>query len=115
MAISSPIASAISLPLNHLARILETVVPAISHPQPKIMKPNMASLAEAGMVTHQEPSHAAKSVVWNQSEMPTYLMAAPITMRLAESVPVKRTPILSRIIPAMMRNPNTLSRNSPAA
>ena len=31
------------------------------------------------MVTHQEPSHAAKSVVWNQSEIPTYLMAAPIT------------------------------------
>ena len=48
-AISEPMASAISRPLNHFTIPLETVIPAISHPQPKIMKPQAANLADAGM------------------------------------------------------------------
>jgi hypothetical protein len=48
-AISEPIANAISRPLNHLTIPRETVIPAISQPQPKIMKPQAANLAEAGM------------------------------------------------------------------
>ena len=48
-AISEPIAKAISCPLNHLTIPRETVMPAISTPQPKIMKPTEANLADAGM------------------------------------------------------------------
>ena len=48
-AISEPIANAISFPLNHFTIPRETVIPAISTPQPKIMKPIAANLAEAGM------------------------------------------------------------------
>ena len=48
-AISEPMARAISRPLNHLTIPRETVMPAISQPQPKIMKPQAANLAEAGM------------------------------------------------------------------
>ena len=39
-------------------------------------------------------------------------MQAPINIRDAESIPVKRTPILSRMIPARIRNPKTLKMNS---
>ena len=113
IAISKPIASAISLPLNHLARILLTVVPAISQPQPKIMKPNIANLALPGIDGHQLLSHS--TVLASAHEMPQYLIPAPMTIRLALSKPVKRTPILSRMIPAKIRNPNTFSRYSPAA
>ena len=60
--ISKPIAIAISLPLNHLAIALDTVVPAISQPQPKIMKPKQESLADAGNATHQELSHDSSPV-----------------------------------------------------
>ncbi len=42
VAISSPIAKAISLPLNHFTIILETVIPAISTPTPKIAYPKAA-------------------------------------------------------------------------
>ena len=49
MAISTPMASAISLPLNHFTMPRDTVMPAISTPQPKSMKPMADSLAEAGM------------------------------------------------------------------
>ena len=48
-AISEPIASAVSRPLNHFTIPRDTVMPAISQPQPKIMKPQAASLAEAGI------------------------------------------------------------------
>ena len=48
-AISEPIANAISRPLNHFTIPRLTVMPAISTPQPKIMKPMAATLAEAGM------------------------------------------------------------------
>ena len=49
LAISSPIAKAISLPFNHLTIPFDTVIPAISTPQPKIIKPKAAILAEEGM------------------------------------------------------------------
>ena len=48
-AISEPIASAISRPLNHLTIPRLTVIPAISTPQPNIIKPTAESLAEAGI------------------------------------------------------------------
>ena len=48
-AISEPMARAISRPLNHLTMPRLTVMPAISQPHPKIMKPQAASLADAGM------------------------------------------------------------------
>ena len=48
-AISEPMASAISRPLNHFTIPRLTVMPAISQPQPKIIKPQAANLAEAGM------------------------------------------------------------------
>ncbi len=48
-AISEPMARAISRPLNHFTIPLETVIPAISTPQPKIMNPIAESLAEAGI------------------------------------------------------------------
>ncbi len=57
MAISRPIARAISLPLNHFAMAFDTVVPAISQPQPKIMKPSDAILALPGNAVHQLSSH----------------------------------------------------------
>ena len=116
IAISNPIARAISLPLNHLAIALETVVPAISQPQPKIMKPRLAILALPGNATHQLFSHAQNSVAWNQSLIPIYLMNAPITINDAERRPVKRTPILSRMIPAKIRKKqNTFRKYSEAA
>ena len=48
-AISLPMASAISRPLNHFTIPRLTVIPAISQPQPKIMKPQAANFAEAGI------------------------------------------------------------------
>ena len=48
-AISEPIANAISRPLNHFTIPLETVIPAISQPQPKIMNPQAANFADAGI------------------------------------------------------------------
>ena len=115
MAISRPIARAISLPLNHLAMAFDTVVPAISQPQPNIIKPRAAILALAGKAVHHELSHSAKPVVWNHSVIPMNLMTAPPSIMEAESTPVKRTPILSRMTPAMMRKPNTLRMYSEAA
>jgi hypothetical protein len=47
--------------------------------------------------------------------MPMNLMSAPMNIIEAESTPVKRTPILSRITPAMMRKPRTLTMYSDAA
>ncbi len=48
-AISEPIAKAISRPLNHFTIPRLTVMPAISTPQPKIIKPTAENLADAGM------------------------------------------------------------------
>ncbi len=91
------------------------MVPAISQPQPKIIKPRAAILALAGIAVHQEPIQAHRPVVWNQSEIPTNLMQAPKSISEAESTPVRRTPILSRIIPAKIRKPHTLRMYSLAA
>ena len=115
IAISRPIARAISLPLNHFAIAFDTVVPAISQPQPKSMKPKQAILALAGRVTHHELSQSAKAVVANQSVIPINLIKAPINIIEADNTPVKRTPILSRMTPAMMRNPSTFTIYSDAA
>ena len=79
------------------------------------MKPRHASFALPGRATHHEPSHSQKAVVWNQSVMPMYLIAAPTTMRDVERIPVKRTPILSRMMPARIRKPQTLRMYSDAA
>ena len=49
MAISTPMAKAISWPVNHFTMPRLTVIPAISAPQPNTMKPQAANLAEAGM------------------------------------------------------------------
>ena len=68
-AISRPIASAISCPSNHLARVFDTVMPAISQPQPNIMKPRAASLALPGMAVHHDESQMSNAVPWNQSLM----------------------------------------------
>ena len=62
-AISEPIANAVSLPLNHFTIPRDTVMPPISVPQPKSMKPSDAIFALAGMLTHHESSHPAKAVV----------------------------------------------------
>ena len=48
-AISEPMAKAVSRPLNHLTIPRDTVMPPISVPQPKIINPMAATLAEAGM------------------------------------------------------------------
>ena len=48
-AISEPMASAISRPLNHFTMPRLTVMPAISTPHPKIMKPTAENLADAGI------------------------------------------------------------------
>ena len=115
MAISSPIARAISLPLNHLAMAFDTVVPAISQPHPNIMKPRAAIFALPGIAVHQLFSQLQSSVVWNQSLIPMYFITAPVTMSDAESTPVKRMPILSRMIPAIIRKPHTFRIYSDAA
>ena len=115
MAISSPIARAISLPLNHLARIFDTLVPSISQPQPNIINPREAIFALAGISTHQLPSHWAKAVAWNHSLIPMNLIAAPITIKPAERIPEKRTPSLSSITPAISRKPQTFRMYSEAA
>ncbi len=73
------------------------------------MKPKAASLALPGMAVHHDDSHWSKAVPANQSLMAYSLMQAPTNITDADSTPVKRTPILSRMIPAMMRKPNTLS------
>ena len=67
------------------------------------MKPSDAILALPGKATHQLLSQPQKAVVWNHSEMPTSLIEAPSTMSEAESSPVKRMPILSRMMPAKIR------------
>ena len=114
--ISTPMARAISLPSNHFAIAFDTVVPAISQPQPKIMKPNEAILALPGNDTHQLSSHSHKAVLSNHSLTPTSLMDAPITIMDADSSPVKRMPILSRIMPANIRKKkNTFRKYSEAA
>ena len=116
MDISTPMASAISFPLNHFAMAFDTVVPAISHPQPNIMKPSEAIFALPGKDTHQLSSHPHIAVAWNHSLMPTSFIAAPITISDADSRPVKRIPVLSRMIPAKIRKKkNTLRKYSDAA
>ena len=79
------------------------------------MKPSDAILALPGRAVHQELSQAQNAVSWNHAEIPMYLITAPATIRDAESTPVNLTPILSSMIPAMIRKPQTLKIYSDAA
>ena len=54
MAISTPMASAISLPSNQRAMARETVTPAISAPHPKMAKPMHATFALPGIEGQNE-------------------------------------------------------------
>ena len=65
IAISKPIAKANSLPENHFTIPLDTVIPAISTPQPNIIKPKDASFADAGNDVHQEFNQLSKPVPAN--------------------------------------------------
>ena len=106
-AISNPIARAISLPLNHFTMILETVIPAISTPTPNKAYPNDA-------ITNGYPYSEPKTVTVAPSKLcdiPNHLMKTPISMMLVAIKPVKRTPILSRIIPPKISiRKNTLNQ-----
>ena len=62
VAISSPIANAISLPLNHFTIILETVIPAISTPTPKIAYPN-AARNTCSFIPKNIPDEAVRKVI----------------------------------------------------
>ena len=90
-------------------------MPSISHPQPKIIKPRDASFALPGISTHQLPSQSQNAVPWNQSLTAMNLISAPATISPAERIPEKRTPSLSRMTPAIIRKPQTLSMYSEAA
>ena len=91
------------------------MVPAISQPQPNTMNPREAILALPGIATHQLSSQPQNAVVWNQSLTPTSFMQAPATISEVDRMPVKRTPILSSMIPASIRKPQTLSMYSALA
>ena len=84
----SPMAVAISLPLNHLTMTLDTVMPATSTPMPKKAKPMAA--------THTWVLTGKPAVSPNQQ------VATPKTMTREDRMPVKRTPFLSRMMPPMM-------------
>ena len=80
------------------------------------MKPKEAILALPGNADHQLSSQPQNAVVWNQSVMPANLIEAPSTINPADSSPVKRMPILSRMMPAKMRKKTkTLRKYSDAA
>ena len=113
-AISIPIARAISLPSNHLTIDRETVTPPISVPQPKSAKPTQASFAEAGIAGQKLLKKLyPKPPALNAGLSAYSLIKAPITIREPDRRNVKRTPILSRMIPAKMRKKkNTLIKNS---
>ena len=129
-AISLPMASAISRPLNHFTIPRLTVIPAISTPQPKIIKPHDANLAEAGipaakgrMSSHLTPksgpqlrwllNHASRPEPMNDSLIAYHLTIAPTSIRAHERTIVKRTPILSRMMPAKIRKKaHTLRKTS---
>ena len=124
MAISMPMASAISCPVNHLTIPRLTVIPAISLPQPKTMNPMAASFADAGSPAYHGVTFHQASGKFRMPSMNVFrldasklsvtayqLIMAPITITAPESMAVKRTPILSRIIPAKMRKKTKTFRN----
>jgi hypothetical protein len=93
----SPMAVAISLPLNHLTMTFDTVMPATSTPMPKKENP-MAATHTCVRTGKPETS-------------PIQHMATPKTITREARMPVKRTPFLSRMMPPMMSmNANTLSQ-----
>ena len=103
-------AKANSRPLNHLTIIFETVMPAISIPTP-----NMAYPTEAHSTWVEITAPKIETLAPPKSlETAQYLMATPTTMMPAAITPVKRTPILSRIIPPKI-NINRKTLNQPYA
>ena len=60
VAISIPIANAISFPLNHFTIIFETVIPAISTPTPKIAYPKAA---KPTCVSYQKMYHPQEKLL----------------------------------------------------
>ena len=107
VAISRPIARAISLPLNHFTMILDTVIPAVSTPTPNIAKPTPA-IRTCAFTCQNKTCHVWPSSIWVETAQ--YFIAVPITIIVAAIKPVKRTPILSRIKPPTISiNRNTLN------
>ncbi len=99
-----PIARANSLPLNHFTIILETVIPAISTPTPNIAYPIAANMTLAFQPNNSVPDREV-------ADTAQYFMLVPIIIIIADIKPVKRTPILSRIIPPITRKKrNTLNQ-----
>lgn len=84
-----------------------TVIPAISTPTPNKAYPNDA-------ITNGYPYSEPKTVTVAPSKLcdiPNHLMKTPISMMLVAIKPVKRTPILSRIIPPKISiRKNTLNQ-----
>lgn len=97
MAISMPIARAISLPSNHLTIPFDTVMPAISEPQPNIMKPRQESLQDRGIETHHEFGQP-RAKTDEGRDTAKYFNEAPSTITDPERTMVKRTPFLSRMM-----------------
>ena len=83
--------------MNHFVIILDIVIPHISHPTPKMANPKEAIAADIGsekLTKSRVNLLSPKSVV-----TPKYLMITPTTIKPLAITPVKRMPILSRIIP----------------
>ena len=91
----TPMAKAISWPVNHLVMVFEMVIPVISQPTPKMAKPKQATAADMGR--WKEPR--LNTAPWKSVETATYLMSTPTTMSAVLSTPVKRIPSLSRMMP----------------
>jgi hypothetical protein len=56
--------------LNHFAIAFDTVVPAISQPQPKIIKPRHDILAVPGSAVHHEFIQVSSEEPMNRSLIP---------------------------------------------
>ena len=119
IAISNPIANAISLPLNHFTIPFDTVIPAISTPQPKIINANDAIFADEDVVSlngknvQKSFKNSSAALPIKASDTAQYLTIVPITINVDDNKAVFLTPILSRMIPAKMRkNTNTFKNVS---
>lgn len=114
IAISKPMARAISFPLNHFAIAFDTVTPPISTPHPKIMNPIEANLAVGGKLVQNESRNLYSPQSGENRSLIAYnFIEAPITIIAPDKIPVKRIPILSSIIPAKIRkNAKTLRKYS---
>ncbi len=108
----SPMARAISFPLNQRTTALFAAIPNISHPTPKTAKPNPAITADLAVSprTCHEPILSAYVPV-TCPEIAQYLIPAPISMIPIAKTPVKRVPSLSSIMPLKTNiSKNTLNQ-----